>query len=247
MSYLLHIDSSAMSTGSVSRQVAETFLTAWQQENPAGRVVHRDLGAAPVPHLTADGITARFVDAATRTPAQAEAMALQEELVDELLGAGAYLFTVPMYNMSIPSTFKAWLDQIMISGRTIGTPDLPTAGRPAVVVASRGGAYGEGTPRAGWDHAVPFLTTALGGMLGLEVEFVVPELTMAARNPAMAELRPAADASRTRAHEEAGLHAQKIAARLAVGYVGGGGEGPHQTPPTNHHARTPPHTTKPQP
>ncbi|PBC79166.1 FMN-dependent NADH-azoreductase [Streptomyces sp. TLI_235] len=217
MSYLLHIDSSAMNTGSVSREVAETFLATWQKEHPEGRVVHRDLGAAPVPHLTADGIAARFADPAARTPAQAEAMELQEELLEELLGAGAYLFTVPMYNMSVPSTFKAWLDQIMIPGRTLGDPKtVPTAGRPAVVVASRGGAYGEGTPRAGWDHVVPFLTTALADALGMDVEFVVPELTMAHRNPAMAELRPAAEASRTRAHQEADLHAQRIAARLLV-------------------------------
>lgn len=216
MSYLLHIDSSLMNTGSVSREVAETFLGTWRKDHPGGRVVHRDLGASPVPHLTADGVTGRFADPAGRTPEQAEAMALQDELVGEFLGADAYLFTVPMYNMSIPSTFKAWLDQIMISGRTIGTAPgaLPAAGRPAVVIASRGGAYGAGTPREGWDHVVPFLTTALTGALGLDTEFVVPELTMAHRNPAMAELRPAADASRTRAHEAAGLHAQKIVARL---------------------------------
>ncbi|MFD3941096.1 FMN-dependent NADH-azoreductase [Streptomyces sp. NPDC058611] len=216
MSYLLHIDSSVLLTGSVSREVAETFRDAWQQAHPTGHVVHRDLATDPSPHMTTAAVTARFTAPADRTPEQAEAIELQDELVEEFLGAGVYLFTVPMYNMSIPSSFKAWLDHIMVPGRTLGlSPDtLATAGRPAVVISSRGGAYGPGTPRDGWDHAIPYLTTVLGSALALDVQFVISELTMAHHNPAMTDLRPAADASRTRAHQEAKQHAQKIATHL---------------------------------
>lgn len=216
MSYLLHIDSSVLHTGSASRDVANTFRDTWHRTHPTGHVVHRDLAARPVPHLTTAAVTGRFTAPADRTDEQAQAMDLQEELIEEFLGAGAYLFTVPMYNMSVPSSFKAWLDQIMVTGRTLG-PDpraLATAGRPAVVIASRGGGYGPGTPREGWDHVIPYLTTALGGALALDVEFVTCELTMAHRNPAMIDLRPAADASRAQAHQAAEQHAQKIAASL---------------------------------
>ncbi|MFE3323361.1 FMN-dependent NADH-azoreductase [Streptomyces sp. NPDC059176] len=218
MSYLLHVDSSALHTGSVSRAVADTFRNAWHRALPAGHVVHRDVAAHPLPHLTHAAVATRFTAAADRTEEQTQAIGLQDELVEEFLGAGAYLFTVPMYNMSVPSSFKAWLDQIMVPGRTLG-PDpraLATAGRPAVVITSRGGAYGPGTPREGWDHLVPYLATALGKALALDVEFVTCELTMAHRNPAMIDLRDAADASRAEAHELAEQHAQKIAARLLV-------------------------------
>jgi FMN-dependent NADH-azoreductase len=113
MSYLLHIDSSALGDASVSRQVAQSFLKGWD-----GKVVHRDLAAAPVPHLSAAGITARVTDPVHHTDEQAAAAALQDELIEEFLGATAYLFTVPMYNLSMPSVFKAWLDQIIVFGRT---------------------------------------------------------------------------------------------------------------------------------
>ena len=76
MSYLLHIDSSSAGANSISRQVAQTFRDAWR-----GQVVYRDLAASPAPHITADGITARFTDPAGRDPGQAAAAAIQDELV----------------------------------------------------------------------------------------------------------------------------------------------------------------------
>lgn len=68
----------------------------------------------------------------------------------------AYLFTVPMYNITMPSVFKAWLDQLIVFDRTVihGGPS-PAAGRPAVLISARGGAYGPGAPREGLDYVVP--------------------------------------------------------------------------------------------
>jgi FMN-dependent NADH-azoreductase len=77
-------------------------------------------------------------------------MAIQQELLEEFLGADAYLFAVPMYNLTMPSVFKAWLDQIMVDGHTLsfdGHP--PTLGRPAVLISARGG-YGPATPSTAW-------------------------------------------------------------------------------------------------
>ncbi|MYT99973.1 MULTISPECIES: NAD(P)H-dependent oxidoreductase [unclassified Streptomyces] len=201
MSYLLHIDASSLSETSVSRKVAQSFRAAWQ-----GPVVHRDLAVSPVPHLSAAGISARITDPAQHTPEQAEAAKLQGELIDEFLGAGAYLFTVPMYNLSMPSVFKAWLDQIMVDGRTLDFANgAPTAGRPAVVVSARGGGYGPGAPNEGRDHLVPTLETILGWShtLGLDVTSVTPELTMAPDVPAMASLIPLHEASLATAHDQA--------------------------------------------
>ncbi|WP_328333903.1 MULTISPECIES: FMN-dependent NADH-azoreductase [unclassified Streptomyces] len=201
MSYLLHIDSSSLGEASVSRQVAQSFRDQWQ-----GPVVHRDLAVFPVPHLTAAGISARITDPAQHTPEQARAAALQDELIEEFLGAGAYLFTVPMYNLSMPSVFKAWLDQIIVIERTMShTGTSPAAGRPALVISARGGGYGPGTPREGLDLVVPTLEAVLGhdDLLGLDVTTVIPELTMAPTAPALAPLLPVHEASMTAAHDRA--------------------------------------------
>ncbi|SEG67997.1 FMN-dependent NADH-azoreductase [Actinacidiphila yanglinensis] len=201
MSYLLHIDSSSLGEASVSRQVARSFRDQW-----LGPVVHRDLAASPVPHLDAAGITARITDPALHTPEQAKSAALQDELIEEFLGAEAYLFTVPMYNLSMPSVFKAWLDQILVMDRTFVHNGLsPVAGRPAVLVSARGGGYGPGTPNEGLDYVVPTLKAVLGHdrLLGLDVTTVIPELTMAPVAPALAPLLPLHEASMTAAHEQA--------------------------------------------
>ncbi|MUL43680.1 FMN-dependent NADH-azoreductase [Streptomonospora sp. PA3] len=211
MSYLLHIDSSSLGEASVSRQVAQSFRRAWR-----GRVVHRDLAAAPVPHLDAAGIAARTVEPARHTPEQAEAAKVQDELIEEFLGAGAYLFTVPMYNLTMPSVFKAWLDQVIVDGRTFdrsGPP--PAAGRPAVLISARGGGYGPDAPYYGFDFVVPALEAVLGReeLLGLDVATVIPELTMAPHTPALAALLPKHEASMAAAHEQA----RHLAAAIAAG------------------------------
>lgn len=208
MSYLLHIDSSSLGEASVSRQVARSFLDGWD-----GRVVHRDLAATPVPHISAAGVTARVTDPAEYTDEQAAAAALQDTLIEELLGADAYLFTVPMYNLTVPSAFKAWLDQVLVFGRTIGHHGhSPVAGRPAVVISARGGSYGPGAPRHGLDYVVPVLDALLGheDMLGLDVTTVIPELTMAPHTPGLAALLPTHEASMADAHDRA----RELAARI---------------------------------
>ncbi|NEB03397.1 NAD(P)H-dependent oxidoreductase [Streptomyces sp. SID13726] len=214
MSYLLHIDASALGDASVSRQVAQSFRAEWD-----GPVVHRDLALSPVPHLSAAGIAARITDPALHTPEQAEAAAVQKELIDEFLGAGAYLFTVPMYNYSMPSVFKAWLDQILAEGRTLDFTNGPAStGRPAVLISARGGGYGPGTPNHGKDHLVPALETILGDphTLGLALTTVTPELTLAPHKPALAALIPLHEASLAGAHEQAGRLAESIGRKTAA-------------------------------
>ncbi|RRQ88800.1 FMN-dependent NADH-azoreductase [Streptomyces griseofuscus] len=210
MSYLLHIDSSSLGEASVSRQVAQSFRDTWQ-----GPVVHRDLAASPVPHLDAAGITARITDPAQHTPEQAKAAAVQDELIEEFLGADAYLFTVPMYNLTMPSVFKAWLDQIVVADRTVNhAGSSPVAGRPAVVISARGGGYGPGAPKEGLDYVVPALEALLGrdDMLGLDVTTVIPELTMAPHAPVLASLIPMHEASLAAAHDQA----RRLAAALGT-------------------------------
>ncbi|MFE2054638.1 FMN-dependent NADH-azoreductase [Streptomyces sp. NPDC059446] len=203
MATLLHIDSAAFPEGSTSREVTATFVASWREQHPDGKVVHRDLAAAPLPHLDASAIVAGADDT------------LRGELAAELAGADAVVIGAPMYNFSIPSTLKAWLDQVIIVGHNAG-PDGPVAGTPVTVVASRGGSYAPGTPREDFEFVQNYLEKVLTGMLGAEVDFIVPELTLAHSKPEMAELIPLADASRTQAFAEATEKAKALAARLAA-------------------------------
>jgi FMN-dependent NADH-azoreductase len=121
-----------------------------------------------------------------------------------------------MYNFTIPSTLKAWLDHVIIMGRTTAVEESAVAGTPAVVVASRGGGYGPGTPREEFEFVTSYLGKVLGpGSLGLDVTFIVPELTLAPVVPAMAELIDLSKASKAKAHEDAASTAKALAAKAA--------------------------------
>ncbi|MFD8735767.1 FMN-dependent NADH-azoreductase [Streptomyces sp. NPDC059618] len=217
MATLLHIDSSVSPDGaSTSRAVANAFRAAWEEQHPGGTVVHRDLAAQPVPHITADAHSAGFAAPETHTPGQAEAFAARLKLIEEVENADAILIGAPMYNFSIPSTLKAWLDNIALVGRTAMNEDSKAKGTPVTVIASRGGSYAPGTPREGYEYVQNYLGALLGDMLALDVEFIVPELTMAPHNPAMTDLVPLFEASRSKALDDAAARGKKVAARVAA-------------------------------
>lgn len=203
MATLLHLDSAVFPQGSASREVTATFVQTWREQHPDGQVVYRDLAASPLPHLDAAAAAAGAGDP------------LRSELAAELTAADAVLIGAPMYNFSIPSTLKAWLDQVIIVGHNAG-PDSPVTGTPVTVVASRGGSYAPGTPRADSEFVQNYLEKLLTSMFGAEVDFIVPELTLAHSQPAMAELIPLAEASRAKAFTDAEEKAKALAARLAA-------------------------------
>jgi FMN-dependent NADH-azoreductase len=216
MATLLHIDSSVFpSDASSSRAVTDAFRRTWQEQHPEGTVIHRDLAANPVPHITAQAHLAGFADPATHSPEQAAAFAERVKLIEELERADAVLIGAPMYNLTIPSTLKAWLDNVVLFGRTAGDAQS-VKGTPVTVVASRGGAYGPGTPREGYEYVQNYLSAIFADFLGTDLHFIVPELTMAPANPEMADLVPLFEASRERALDEAAAKAKQLAQRLAA-------------------------------
>jgi FMN-dependent NADH-azoreductase len=200
MAHLLHIDSSITGERSVSRKLTARTRDVWRAAHPEGTVTYRDLGSNPLPHLDADTGLARMVPPEQRTPAQAASWALTEQLVNEIKQADTILLGLPLYNFGAPSSVKSWVDHLIAPGLTID-PETKAGllgGRDFVVLASRGGGYGEGTPRHGWDHAQPWLPHAISH-IGLEPHFITAELTLAHTNPAMAELIPLAEQSLTQA------------------------------------------------
>ena len=218
MPHLLHLDSAATLKNSRSREITAAFADAWRAVGPQCTVTHRDLHLDPLPHL-ADAVLhwpprLRPQGAASTGPAAlAAAEALQDELVAELLAADVLLLGTPLYNYSVPSSLKTWIDHVHIPGRTapfVDAPTQPLAGRPAVIVSSRGASYDAGSPTDGWDHAVPMLELILGTALGMSVEVITTSLTLAETVPALAPQLDRSRAELAAAHEAAAAAARRL-------------------------------------
>ena len=183
MSHLLHLDSSLRTEGSRSRQLSARYAEGWQARHPGGTVTYRDLAADPIPHLDQAAFFAGFVAPADRTPEQAAASVLSDQLINEVLAADTILIALPLYNFGPPSTFKAWFDRIVAPG-TMGK----LGDKEFVVVTARGGGYAPGTPREGWDHREPWLRHAFTPLAVSDITFINTELTLARESPAMIPL-----------------------------------------------------------
>ena len=202
MPTLLHIDSSMRVEGSRSRALSDHFARNWQRAHPDGSVIYRDLAADPVPHLDWHAFTANFVADEDRTAEQREARALTETLTGEVLAADEIVIGVPLYNFGPPSTLKAWIDRIVALGLTIdpaGAGGL-AGGRKVTITAARGGGYGPGNPREGWDHREPWLRHAFSQLGFEDIRFIHAELTLSRDVPQMSGLEDLENKSIADAH-----------------------------------------------
>jgi FMN-dependent NADH-azoreductase len=203
MAQLLHLDSSIRTEPSRSRALSRHFAAAWRAVNPDGTVVYRDLAADPIPHIDEEAFSANFTPEEARTPRQRDSRALAERLVGEVLAADDIVIGMPLYNFGVPSTVKAWFDRLVVLGLTVGEQGGLLGGRTLTVTAARGGGYGPGTPREGWDHREPWLIHAFEQLGLTDVRFIHAELTLARESPAMIplDLGAAEDESLAAAHE----------------------------------------------
>jgi FMN-dependent NADH-azoreductase len=184
---LFRLDASILPGTSTSAELAGVIETEWTANRPGSPVVRRDLGSNPLPaDAWALATTANFVAEEERTPAQREALALAATLAAELEDAEAVLLAVPLYNYGVSQHFKAWVD-LVIAGAGAATPVLK--GKPTVLATVRGGGYGPGTPREGWDHSTPYLKRVLADMWGADLTIIERELTLAGVNPALDGLK----------------------------------------------------------
>jgi FMN-dependent NADH-azoreductase len=217
MPHLLHLDSSASGERSRSRAITRTFAQAWTEAGPSHTVLYRDLHASPLPHLPDASLhwPPRLRPAGSAPPMEEEQ--LQQQLLNELLAADVLLVGAPMYNYSLPSTLKAWIDYIHVPGVTapFDVATQPMAGRPAVIVTSRGASYDEGSPTADWDHVVPVLQIVLGTSLGMAVEVITTSLTLAEDVAALADQLERSRSELAAAHASAADIARRLASSAA--------------------------------
>ena len=176
MSTLLRIDSSARLTRSITRELADRFLDAWRSVDPDTRVVTRDVGQNPPPPVNEDWIRAAFVRPEKRTQEMHRALAISEELIDEVQQADVLLISAPLYNYGLPASLKGWVDQVVRIGRVfsfdLDRGDFPIesefSGKSMVVLSSRGEfGFELGEPRDGWNHLNPHLRTIATRLLGI--------------------------------------------------------------------------------
>jgi len=177
MSTVLVLTSSALGAESVSSRLVQAAVSGLRRSDPGLSVIARDLGADPVPHLTKDS-AAVLRGAEPSNFAQMEALALSNDLIDELKAADTIIIGAPMYNFGIASTLKAWFDNVLRAGVTFrygeNGPEGLLKGARAVVIESRGGLYSEG-PAAAMDSQEPHLRTLLGFVGITDVTFIRAE------------------------------------------------------------------------
>jgi FMN-dependent NADH-azoreductase len=181
MAHLLHLDSSPRVERSHSRKLTREFIKQWKQLHPDDTVTYRDIGHNPIPHVDELWIAAAFSSSEQLTPDQQAAIHLSDQLVDELLAADIYVIGVPMYNFSVPSVFKAYIDQIVRFGRTVvfEPGDVAHNYRPLVlgkkmfVIESRGDSGFEPGGRYGaMNHHDPYLRAVFGFIGITDITFI---------------------------------------------------------------------------
>ncbi|MBI5132034.1 MAG: FMN-dependent NADH-azoreductase [Rhodopseudomonas palustris] len=171
---LLHIDSSVLGPHSVSRQVSAAVVDRLRQANPAMTVTYRDLTAEPLQHLSGSHLAAAQ-GASTEASLQSD-LAAGQAMLEEFLAADVVVIGAPMYNFTIPSQLKAWIDRILVAGKTFkygpnGVEGL-AAGKRVIIAVSRGGFYGADTPMAGGEHLESYLRFVFGFIGIANPEFI---------------------------------------------------------------------------
>jgi len=171
---LLHIDSSVLGPHSVSRQVSAAIVDRLRQATPSLDIVYRDLTQTPLAHLSGSHLAA-----AQGAPAPAELgpdLAASVAVLNEFLDADIVVIGAPMYNFTIPSQLKAWIDRILVAGKTFqygaNGPQGLAGGKRVIVAISRGGFYGAETPYAAGEHLETYLRWVFGFIGITDPEFI---------------------------------------------------------------------------
>jgi FMN-dependent NADH-azoreductase len=157
---LLHLDSSVLGGASVSRQLSAELVARHRVLHPGIQVVSRDLAANPALHLSGAHIAA-FHGAATEDATITADLVKGNAYMDELFASDILVIGAPMYNLSIPTPLKAWIDRIAVAGKTFRYtatgPEGLLKGKKAFIASARGGVYSAGSPAAGLEHQESYL------------------------------------------------------------------------------------------
>jgi FMN-dependent NADH-azoreductase len=173
---LLHLDASPRGARSHSRRLGQKFVSSWRAAHPQSKVVTRDIGREPPPFLSEAWIEGAFSPADQHSPGAQQAIAVSDAYIAELLAADEIVITTPIYNLSIPAALKAWIDQVVRTGRTFefkgGAFRGLATGKRAIIIVASGGDPRPNTPGSPSNFVEPYLR-AVFSFIGINtVEFV---------------------------------------------------------------------------
>lgn len=208
---VLRIDASIQGPRSASSALADLVIDELAAARPGETVRTRHLGADPLPSSSwAAALAGAARPEGERSNHEAESIALAAGLVAELRDADAVVLAFPLYNWGVSQHVKTWID-LVIAGAGAGVPVLE--GAPVVLLTTRGGAYGPGAPKEGWEHSIGYLRRVLADVWGADLTVVERELTLVGVNPAMDGLEEEAALARKQAEEAAVAAGRALAAR----------------------------------
>ena len=214
---LFRLDASIRAEGSASREIADIVEAEWLAAHPGDAIERRHIGVDVLPaDAWANAVNGNYTPQATRTPEQKGAIALSAALVDELLAADAILLAVPLYNFGVSQHIKTWFDLVITDPRAADPAHPLLAGKRVVLCTVRGGAYGAGTPREGWDHSTGYLKRILGDVWGADLTVVEREFTLVGVNPALDDFKDLA----AEMHQGALASAREAGSALALSLAG---------------------------
>jgi FMN-dependent NADH-azoreductase len=194
---LLHIDSSPLGGNSVSRQLTQRIVAQWRASHPGTTVEYLDLAANAPSHLSVDSLGfGAGPDAQGLSDVQRRENEISEQLVSQFLAADVVVVGAPMYNFSVPTQLKAWIDRVAQVGRTFKYtekgPQGLAGGKTVIVASSRGGVYSTNPALSGLDHQESYLKTVFGFIGITDIQFVRAE-GVAMGDAAKAQALSAAD------------------------------------------------------
>jgi FMN-dependent NADH-azoreductase len=209
---LFRLDTSIRLEGSVSREIADIVENVWREDNPDAEVTRRSVGLDPLPStLWAQAVTTAHMADDDRNAAQRETVAQVRTLADEVLGAEAILVATSLYNFGVSQHLKTWVDVVNTDPRMNASAAGPgIKGKPAVLAIVRGGAYGPGTPREGWDYATGWIRRILEDVWGVDLRVVETEFTLVGVNPALDEFKDLAKEMRRNSELLAAEHGRHL-------------------------------------
>jgi FMN-dependent NADH-azoreductase len=175
---LLHLDSSILSGNSASRQLSAAIVDQLAKATPGLDITYRDLSAETLSHLSGEQLAARQ-GAVPESPAIQKDIAASQAALDEFLAADIVVVGAPMYNFGIPSQLKAWIDRILVAGKTFrygaAGPEGLAGSKRVIVAISRGGLYGAGMPAAAFEHVESYLRGVFAFIGVTDLEIVIAE------------------------------------------------------------------------
>jgi FMN-dependent NADH-azoreductase len=177
---LLHVDSSPLFAASASRQLTASIVAGLTRSDPSLAVVRRDLAAEAPAHLTAEILQViRSTERSGLTEYQRSELAFTDRLVEEFLAARIVVVGAPMYNFSVPTQLKAWIDRICQAGRTFSYsaqgPKGLAGGKRVIIASSRGGIYSVSEGGRAMDFQEDYLSRVFGFLGITDIEIVRAE------------------------------------------------------------------------